>query len=49
MFKMLNPENKTVTETIKVSKNPFVFLKQKKSNTIHFDIVHNSNTTIKIL
>ena len=49
MFKMLNPENKTVTETIKVSKNPFDFLKQKKRNTIHFDIVHDSNTTIKIL
>lgn len=49
MFKMLNPENKTVTETIKVSKNPFDVLKQKKRNTIHFDIVHDSNTTIKIL
>ena len=46
-FKMLNSENKTVTEPIKVSKNPFDLLKHKESNTINFDIVDDSNTTNK--
>ena len=44
---MLNNENKSVTETIKVSKNSFGLLKQKESNTINFDIVDDTNTTNK--
>ena len=44
---MLNNENKSVTETIKVSKNSFGLLKQKESKTINFDIVDDTNTTNK--
>ena len=46
-FEMLNSENKTVTEPIKLSKNPFDLLKHMASNTIYFDIVDDSNTTNK--
>ena len=46
-LKMLNNENKSVTETIKVSKNSFGLLKQKESKTINFDIVDDTNTTNK--
>ena len=44
---MLNNENESVTETIKVSKNSFGLLKQKESKTINFDIVDDTNTTNK--
>ena len=43
----MNAENKTVTEPIKVSKNPFNLLKHNERNTIHFDIVDDSSTTSK--
>ena len=42
-FKMLNSENRTVTDPIKVLKNPFDLLKHKESNTINFDIVEIQN------
>ena len=40
---MLNSENRTVTDPIKVLKNPFDLLKHKESNTINFNIVEIQN------
>ena len=44
---MLNGESRSVTEPIKILKNPFYLLKYKESNIIHSDIVDDSNTTNK--
>ena len=48
-FKMLNRKKKTVTEPIKVSKNPSDLLKHKESNTIHFEIADNPIQPTKVL